>query len=457
MSEAARARLVNYYVGATVVAAALALGYGLGVQPAFDGSTEGFLRVVAFSLLALLTTAIESTSAAGVHGSVAFVSHLAAIVVLGPVGGALVASSSMAVAQVWLKRSPIKVLFNVAQIALSTVLSGILYLKAGGHVRPVALLDQDLVAYGVLVVTYFALNSAAVSGVVAISQGVGFGATWRGQLMKAAGYDLVASALGLLVAWMYLRFGFLSILAVTLPILALRQAYRDNLDLKKANNDLERQHRELLDYTVKQIEARDPYTSGHSRRVAEYAKIIAQEAGLTAHEVQDVATAALLHDVGKVYHEFGSVLQKEGRLTPEEKVLLQSHPVRSAELIGTISNLQGSVQLAVRHHHENFDGSGYPDGLVGEDIPVGSRIIMIADTLDAMTTDRPYRKALPFERVLEEMRKYAGRQFDPQLSRVVATSALIRRLVGVGSQSPVGQVSPILDRAGFARTRRVGA
>ena len=360
-------------------------------------------------------------------------SHLAAIVVLGPVGGALVAGSSMAVAQIWLKRPPIKVLFNVAQIILSTVASGILYLRSGGHIRPPALLDQDLVAYGVLVVTYFALNSAAVSGAVSISQSVGFGATWRGQLMKAAGYDLVASALGLLVAWMYLRFGFLSILAVTLPILALRQAYRDNLDLKRANQELERRHRELLDYTVKQIEARDPYTSGHSRRVAEYARIVAAEAGLTAQEAEDVTTAALLHDVGKVYHEFGALLQKEGRLTPEEKALLQSHPIRSAELIGTISNLRGGVELAVRHHHENYDGTGYPQGLKGESIPIGSRIIMIADTLDAMTTDRPYRKALPFDRVVDELRKHAGRQFDPRLAELAIRSHAIRRVVGVTS------------------------
>lgn len=443
MSEGSRERLVKYYVSATVLAAALAVIFALKLDSTFDSSSEGLLRVLAFSLLALLTTAIESTSGAGVHGSVAFVSHLAAIVVLGPIGGALVAGSSMAVAQLWLKRPPIKVVFNVGQIVLSAVASGLLYVRSGGHVRPSALLDQDLVAYGVLVVTYFALNSAMVSGVVSLSQGVAFGSTWRGQLMKAAGYDLIASALGLLVAWMYLRFGFLSILAVTLPILALRQAYRDNLDLKRANDELERRHRELLDYTVKQIEARDPYTSGHSRRVAEYAQIIAQEAGLGPQEVNSVTTAALLHDVGKVYHEFGSVLQKEGRLTPEEKMLLQSHPVRSAELIATIASLQGSVEIAVRHHHENFDGTGYPDGLAGDDIPVGSRIIMIADTLDAMTTDRPYRKALPFERVLEEMRRYAGRQFDPDLAAILSRSSAIRRLVSVSSRASLDLVATL--------------
>jgi HD-GYP domain-containing protein (c-di-GMP phosphodiesterase class II) len=137
----------------------------------------------------------------------------------------------------------------------------------------------------------------------------------------------------------------------------------------------------------------------------------------------------LLHDVGKVYEEYAPLLRKEGLLTVEERILLQTHPVRSAELITTISSLRGPVEEAVRHHHENFDGSGYPDGLAGDAIPLGARIIMIADTLDAMTTDRPYRRALPFERVLEEVRKYSGRQFDPDLAGLVAKSAAIRRLV----------------------------
>jgi HD-GYP domain-containing protein (c-di-GMP phosphodiesterase class II) len=108
---------------------------------------------------------------------------------------------------------------------------------------------------------------------------------------------------------------------------------------------------------------------------------------------------------------------------------MQSHPVRSADLVGRVSELRGTVQEAIRHHHENFDGTGYPDGLAGDAIPIGARVIMLADTLDAMTTDRPYRRALPLDRVAEEVRKYSGRQFDPQIAQVMIASASIRRLV----------------------------
>jgi HD-GYP domain-containing protein (c-di-GMP phosphodiesterase class II) len=111
-------------------------------------------------------------------------------------------------------------------------------------------------------------------------------------------------------------------------------------------------------------------------------------------------------------------------------MLMQAHPVRSADLAGTIGEFRGRVQTDIRNHHENYDGTGYPDGLIGEAIPIGARIIMIADTIDAMTTDRPYRKALSLQRALEEMAKHAGKQFDPKLVALVSKSPSIRRLLG---------------------------
>ncbi len=444
---------IRAYVGATVailLIAVVAVSATLGTTFRVGDLTA----VGVFTVLAFITGALESAPQAGIGGSVLFVAHLSAAITTGPIGATIVAFLSSSATQAWRKREPIKLLFNVAQLTLSLLVASSLYVIAGGRLRVATFSNQDFMAYVVLVFGYFTINSASVSGAVAISRGERFSDIWRSQILRAAGYDIVASGLGLLIAWMYTRFGPLSIFAVTVPILALRQAYRDNADLKKANQDLEASHRELLEYTVKQIEARDPYTSGHSRRVAEYARVLAFETGLLASDVNVVTTAALLHDVGKVYHEFGTLLQKEGRLSPEEKVLLQSHPVRSAELIATISNLRGAVELAVRHHHENYDGTGYPDGLRGESIPIGSRIIMIADTLDAMTTDRPYRLALKFERVVEEFRKYAGRQFDPRLADLAIRSHAIRRLVGgTPSESLESVASPLMRSRPWIRAR----
>jgi len=136
-----------------------------------------------------------------------------------------------------------------------------------------------------------------------------------------------------------------------------------------------------------------------------------------------------LHDVGKIHEEFAPLLQKEGRLTQEEWEIMKTHASKSAELVGLFARFRGSVQSAVRSHHERWDGRGYPDGLGGASIPLGARVIMVADTIDAMTTDRPYRKALPFEKVLTELQKYSGVQFDPALVEVTTNSVTVRRLV----------------------------
>ena len=111
-------------------------------------------------------------------------------------------------------------------------------------------------------------------------------------------------------------------------------------------------------------------------------------------------------------------------------MLMEAHPVRSADLASTIAEFRGKVQADIRNHHENYDGTGYPDGLAGEAIPLGARIIMVADTIDAMTTDRPYRKALTLSKALDEMAKYAGQQFDPRIVELVLKSPGIKRLLG---------------------------
>jgi HD-GYP domain-containing protein (c-di-GMP phosphodiesterase class II) len=163
--------------------------------------------------------------------------------------------------------------------------------------------------------------------------------------------------------------------------------------------------------------------------VSQLSRAIAAELGLPSSEIEQIETAALLHDVGKIHEEFAPLLRKEGRLTAEETALMQTHSVKSAELVGIISKFRGFIQDSVRHHHERWDGEGYPTGLNGKNIPLGSRIILISDTIDAMTTDRPYRKRLPLEVVIAELQKCKGTQFDPDLVEVTVSSVVVRRLI----------------------------
>jgi putative nucleotidyltransferase with HDIG domain len=192
-----------------------------------------------------------------------------------------------------------------------------------------------------------------------------------------------------------------------MPILGIRQLHTTNLELEQTN-------RELLELMIKSIEARDPYTSGHSRRVHDYALLIARALGMTGGTLQDIGTAALLHDVGKIYDKYAPILRKEARLTPEEWAIIKEHPGDGADLVATMTRLRDMVP-AIKHHHENWDGSGYPDGLARDQIPLASRVIMLADTLDAMTTKRPYRDPLSEEHVRAEFERCKGRQFDPMM------------------------------------------
>ena len=161
------------------------------------------------------------------------------------------------------------------------------------------------------------------------------------------------------------------------------------------------------------IEKRDPYTGGHVRRVVEISLILGEELGLNAEEIETLYLSAILHDVGKIGIR-DVVLQKHGPLSPEEMAHIREHPEIGAEILARIKQLEGVIQ-AVRHHQERCDGLGYPEGLKGEEIPLASRVIAVADTFDAMTTDRPYRRRLSDDAAAQEIERGAGTQFDPDV------------------------------------------
>lgn len=161
------------------------------------------------------------------------------------------------------------------------------------------------------------------------------------------------------------------------------------------------------------IEKRDPYTGGHTKRVMDYSILIGQALGLTKEEMEYLRLAAVLHDIGKIGIR-DAVLLKEGKLTDEEFKIIQNHTTYGAEILSHIKQLK-EVIPGVLYHHEKFDGTGYPHGLKGDEIPLIAQIIAVADTYDAMTTDRPYRKGLSKEVALEELQKFAGRQFAPKV------------------------------------------
>ena len=183
-------------------------------------------------------------------------------------------------------------------------------------------------------------------------------------------------------------------------------------ELSRTLRALEATYSQTLWSLVAALDAREHETGDHSQRVVRYSLAVARKLGLPAHELPDLGRGALLHDIGKIGVP-DAILLKPAKLTPEEWIEMRKHPQIGFDILKSIEFLGTSAEM-VLCHQERFDGRGYPRGLAGEDIPIFARIFAIADTFDAMTTNRPYRRALPVETAKAEIRKYAGTQFDPR-------------------------------------------
>ena len=194
-------------------------------------------------------------------------------------------------------------------------------------------------------------------------------------------------------------------------------------ELQRKNDEVEELYQRIanayqttLEALATALDTRDSETMGHSLRVAAYTSHIAQRLGIEGPELTEIYRGALLHDFGKIGVP-DAILRKPGKLTPEEWVEMRKHPEIGYRILHGINFLENSRQI-VLSHQERFDGTGYPRNLKGEEIPLGARIFCVADTLDAMTSDRPYRKALPYETARAEIEKYSGTQFDPEIVKV---------------------------------------
>lgn len=391
------------------------------LHPEVDGQ---YVTALAFlGALAVIAETLGFYVSASAKGSIAFIPYLASILVAPSWAAVAVAVGIKVVVEIFRRAERIKAVFNVAQHALTTGFALLVYTLLGGESLlnltadgfAAASLATGLPAVAALTAS-FLVNTPLVAGVIALSTGRRFREVWGETHLASIGIDLLASPVVFLFAWVCARYGPIAGAALWVPILGLRQ-------LNKSNVELDRMNRELLQLMVKSIEARDPYTSGHSRRVQHFAVLIARAIGLGEKETRRIGQAALLHDVGKIYEKYAPILSKADRLSPDEWATIQQHPVDGAELVSTMTQLHDIVP-AIRHHHERWDGGGYPDGLSGDGIPLPARIIALADTIDAMTSVRPYRRALTPEDVREEIIRCRGSQFDPVIvDRLLVASA----------------------------------
>lgn len=406
---------------AAVGAGALFLLYT--VAPSFD--SKGLNAAIAFAVFSVFGALMPYALSDRIKGAATFVTFLASVILIPSWISVVGSISVVALVQVLQRKSAAKLVFNVSQHALTISCSALVYrlFESKGAVYGGAISTAGLVA---AFLTFFIANSAAVALVVSADSKQSFFAIWRENL-RSLFFDLVALPFVVVFVKVYVEFGVLATSAAAALVLIVRQ-------LNSTNEELHRSNKELLELTVTTLEARDPYTSGHSRRVSQYSRMMGQALSLSAKQVERLCVAALLHDVGKIHEVFAPILSKPGKLTSEERAIMESHPIKGAELVSISSHLRDTVD-PIRHHHEAWDGSGYPDALSGEAIPVFARVIAIADTIDAMASDRPYRRGLSAEKIRAEISRMSGIQFDPVMLQTLVETGTIETVLRLACSS----------------------
>lgn len=329
---------------------------------------------------------------------------IACLITLGPFATAWLDLVSTLVAQGVVQRRPLhKVAHNAAAFALTALVSGAVFRSSGGQVGRLAF-PGDLLPLLACGITYFTMNSGLAALGLAWSSGSGPRRVWTRAVREGLPYHLSFLGLGAWLALAYLEAGPWGLLLCGVPFLVARHAFRLYVEIRKDLKDFVRALSEVLDEV-------DPYTRQHSVRVAAYAVRLARALGCPEREVEDIETAALVHDLGKIGPQNQRILQKAGTLSHEDQRTLRGHPATGAGIVARVHALRRAAQI-VRLHHERPDGLGYPFGLHGEQVPRGARILNVVDAFDAMTSDRPYRRALSPESALRELDRGAGTQFD---------------------------------------------
>ncbi len=415
---------------ATLVGVVAFVGVGAGVLGALFGTATDVFGLVALVILVGLGQAVALEVDDG-SISVSAVGALAGAALFGP-RAALVLAVTTCVVDWSAKRYPLhRTLFNIGALSLASLAaSAVFALGFDGSVGELVTVGAGLAAGA----AYFAVNTGLLSLALSMEGHERWWRAWHERFLWLLPHWVVYGFVGGVMAIAYHAAGPYALAVFAVPLLLMRktqEAYLrhtrksaqklreaaetiqdQNVSLEKANRLLRERSTAAMESLSATVDARDAYTAGHSRRVQELALAIGRELGLSKAELDLLGHAALFHDIGKLAVP-DAILLKPATLTHDEWDLMQRHAEEGARIIDRLGFLQDAVP-SIRHHHERFDGTGYPDGLKGEDIPLGARIIHVADALDSMLTTRIYRAARPAREAMEELKRSAGSQFCPR-------------------------------------------
>jgi HD domain len=402
-------RAASWYICVVVASAAAALAYLYRGGPGHQGGLVLSSTLAVLAILFLIcdqnATALTSRQSAWSPSSSA---TLAAVVLLGPGGAALVGATAL----LSLRRGSLRErAFNGGMYTLSAFAAGEAYVALHGRVgipNP-NWFPAVILAFAAAAAVHVAVNHGLLWGMLLLLPPSRTGPP-RGRLDLHLPLLLVSdlgyATLGLVIAALWELVGAFAAVLVLIPLFVARWAMGQFAAQQAA-------YAATMAALCQAVETKDFYTRGHSERVSKGATILAREIGMGAERVEAIGFAGMLHDVGKLGVPT-KVLQKTGPLTEEELAAIQLHPMRGLEIVRQIGFLNEALD-GIMHHHERMDGKGYPMGLAGDEIPEFARVIAVADAFDSMTSTRSYRGARSAEAAVAELRKCAGRQFDPVL------------------------------------------
>jgi len=312
---------------------------------------------------------------------------------------------------------PIQLVFNLSQVTVSGAAAYGAYHLVSIHV----LHGPGPLALVVAAVTHFAVNTLATSTIIGLTEDKPFSKVWTDSYLWSFPYYMVGAAVAGLVSFLNHNIGWQSSLLVLPPIYLMYRSYRLYLGKleteKKHAEQVSNLHLRTIEALALAIEAKDQTTGEHLQRVRVYAMELAKELHLSEDETEALRAASVLHDIGKLAVP-EHIISKPGKLTPEEFEKMKIHPIVGAEILEQVDFPYPVVPI-VRAHHEKWDGSGYPNGLAGEAIPIGARILAAVDCLDALASDRQYRKALPLHEAMAKVASDANTAFDPQVITIL--------------------------------------
>jgi diguanylate cyclase (GGDEF)-like protein/putative nucleotidyltransferase with HDIG domain len=419
--------LLNLFIGSLIFIALPLTLFFVTPKPSVD-----WFGLFLFSVLVIITEGLSidiylrntsiSTSAAPI---------IAGTLLYGPIGAVVLSLTFALVAKLKHHNRLNRFVFN----SLNQMIAGLLYVNlitlTGKQFSDHSFIVQLLVSVLAAMIVFLS-TTALISLAIKIDAGISVKQVWKEKFSWMLPYYISMGLIAYALILGYRTTGLMGLIVILAPLLMLRISVKKYIDqttaivneLRGKNTLLERNSQEinklnenLLDALSEVIDLRDPFTLGHSQYVTRYSVLIAKKLGLAPKRIERVRKASLIHDIGKIGIP-DAILLKPNQLSAKEYVAVQEHTTLGANILDKSHSLK-QLSPIVRHHHEWYDGSGYPDRLKGKDIPLEARIIAIADAVEAMASDRPYRNALSFENIVAELKRNSGSQFDPVLVEIM--------------------------------------